>query len=89
MSAPARSILLMNRKVGTPRPSSSLHRVRVWPWMPSVPLTTSTAQSSTPSTRSISAEKSTCPGVSSRVSAVSPQVSSACLAKMVMPRSRS
>ena len=70
-------------------PSSSRQRVRVWAWTPPAPLMTSTAQSSTPSTRSISAEKSTCPGVSSRVRAVSPQVSSACLAKMVMPRSRS
>jgi len=72
-----------------PLPSSSRQRVRVWPWTPSVPLTTKMAKSSTWRARSISAEKSTCPGVSSRVIPQSFQVSRACLEKMVMPRSRS
>ena len=88
-SAPARSILLTNSNTGTPYRSSSRHSVRVWAWTPSVPLTTSTAQSSTRSVRSVSAEKSTWPGVSSSVTSVSSRGSTACLEKMVMPRSRS
>ena len=88
-SAPARSILLTNRKVGMWYRSSSRHSVRVWPWTPSVPLMTSTAQSSTWRVRSISAEKSTWPGVSSSVTWWSGRSKTACLEKMVMPRSRS
>ncbi len=47
------------------------------------------AQSSTASARSASAEKSTWPGVSSKVSSTFSSGSTACLEKMVMPRSRS
>ena len=89
LSAPARSILLTNKNVGIWYRSNSLHSVRVWPWTPSVPLMTKIAQSSTCSVRSISAEKSTWPGVSSSVTAAWGSVSSACLEKIVMPRSRS
>ena len=88
-SAPAWSILLTKRKTGTPYRSSSRHRVSVWLCTPSAPLMTSTAQSSTRSTRSVSAEKSAWPGVSTRVSSAFSRGRMACLAKMVMPRSRS
>ena len=71
-SAPARSILLIKRKAGTWYRSSRRQRVRVWAWTPSVPLMTRMAQSSTWRVRSASAEKSTWPGVSSRVISVSP-----------------
>ena len=47
------------------------------------------AQSSTWRVRSISLEKSTWPGVSSRVTSTLGSGSTACLEKMVMPRSRS
>ena len=47
------------------------------------------AQSSTWRVRSISLEKSTWPGVSSRVTSTPGSGSTACLEKMVMPRSRS
>ena len=83
------SILFTKTKVGTPCRASSRHSVSVWPCTPSAPLTSSTAQSSTCTARSVSAEKSTCPGVSSRVIPQSFQVSRASLEKMVMPRSRS
>ena len=46
----------------------SCQRVRVWAWTPSVPLTTSTAQSSTGITRSASGAKSAWPGVSTSTS---------------------
>ena len=81
--------MLTNRNTGTPYRSSNRHSVRVWPWTPSVPLITRMAQSSTRSVRSVSAEKSTWPGVSSSVTSKSPSGSTACLEKMVMPRSRS
>ena len=74
------SILLTKRKTGTPASSSSCHRVSVWPWTPSAALTTRMAQSSTCRARSVSAEKSTCPGVSTRVSSKSPRRKMACLA---------
>jgi len=61
----------------------------VWACTPSAPLTTSTAQSSTGSTRSVSAEKSTWPGVSSSVNSASPHGKTAPAAKIVMPRRRS
>ncbi len=67
----------------------SRHRVSVWAWTPSVAEITSTAQSSTARVRSISAEKSTWPGVSRRVTEKRPVSNRACLEKMVMPRSRS
>ena len=54
--------------------------------MPSVPLMTSTAQSKMGMTRSASAEKSTWPGVSTKVMDKEGVSSSACLEKMVMPR---
>ena len=50
---------------------------------------TRTAQSSTRSVRSASAEKSTWPGVSSNVTSTVSRDSTACLEKMVIPRSRS
>ena len=84
--APTRSIFVTNRKVGILCRFSSRQSVSVWACTPSLPEITSTAQSSTGRVRSISAEKSTCPGVSSRVTAVSVQSSMACLEKMVMPR---
>ena len=64
-------------------------QVRVCPCTPSVPLMTRMAQSSTWRVRSISLEKSTWPGVSSRVTSTPGSGSTACLEKMVMPRSRS
>ena len=88
-SAPARSILVINKNVGIPCLFSSRQSVSVCACTPSLPEITRTAQSSTGRVRSISAEKSTCPGVSSRVSNVPDQSSMACLEKMVIPRSRS
>ena len=61
----------------------------MWAWTPSAPLMTRTAQSSTRSTRSASAEKSTWPGVSSKVTSTVSRDSTACLEKMVIPRWRS
>ena len=81
--------MVTNTKVGTPARSSSRQSVSVWACTPSVPLMTSTAQSSTRSVRSASAEKSTCPGVSSRVTLRPPNAVCACLAKIVMPLARS
>ena len=58
-SAFARSIFVTNTKHGTLYRRNSAHSVSVCACTPSVPLTTSTAQSSTESVRSVSAEKST------------------------------
>ena len=59
--------MLINTKQGTPFLFSSRQSVSVCAWTPSTPLMTSTAQSITGSVRSVSAAKSTCPGVSSSV----------------------
>ena len=88
-SGQGRSILLRNKKVGIPRLLRSFHKVLVWLCTPAGALTTKMAQSSTESVRSISAEKSTCPGVSRSVAWMSPASSTACLEKMVIPRWRS
>ena len=89
LSAPARSDLFMKIKTGTRCRSSRRQSVSVWLCTPSVPLMTRMAQSMTCSARSASAEKSTWPGVSSRVRTASGRFSRASLEKMVMPRARS
>ena len=67
----------------------SFHSVRVWLCTPSGAEITRMAQSKTSRVRSVSAEKSTCPGVSSSVADLLPRLSRASLEKMVMPRWRS
>ena len=62
---------------------------RVWGCTPSTAETTSTAPSSTPSTRSTSAMKSGWPGVSIRLTVVSPTTNDTTADLMVMPRWRS
>ena len=82
-----RSVLFRKRITGIFRCSSRRQRVRVCGWTPSVALITSTAASSTPRARSISPEKSVCPGVSRNVRSVWFQVRRASFEKMVIPRS--
>ena len=68
---------------------NSCQSVSVWLCTPSRPLITKMAASNTCKVRSVSAEKSTCPGVSSKVMVFSGRGRMACLEKMVIPRSRS
>lgn len=94
MSAPSLSVLFRKIIVGICRFCSSLKSVTVWLCTPSAQETTSSAASSTDSARSISPEKSTCPGVSISVtkSGSPPETgheSVACSVKIVMPRARS
>ena len=94
MSAPSLSVLFRKIIVGIFRFCSSLKSVTVWLCTPSAQETTSSAASSTDSARSISPEKSTCPGVSISVtkSGSPPETgheSVACSVKIVMPRARS
>ncbi|SFA78617.1 hypothetical protein SAMN05192575_101385 [Nocardioides alpinus] len=88
-SAPARSILLTNSSVGTPSRCRARIRIRVCGCTPSTADRTSTAPSSTPSTRSTSAMKSGCPGVSITLTTRSPTGNATTAALMVMPRRRS
>ncbi len=87
--APARSILLTKRRVGSRRFRSERISTRVCAWTPSTADSTSTAPSSTASARSTSAMKSGWPGVSTRLTWRSPTPNAATAERMVMPRSRS
>ncbi|CAM5270687.1 hypothetical protein SALBM311S_12554 [Streptomyces alboniger] len=62
---------------------------RVCAWTPSTAETTSTAPSRTPSTRSTSAMKSGCPGVSIRLTVTSSSAKETTADLMVIPRRRS
>ena len=87
--APARSILLTKISVGTPSRCSAPKSTRVCACTPSTAEITSTAPSSSASTRSTSAMKSGWPGVSIRLTVVSPMANETTAARMVMPRVRS
>ena len=88
-SAPTRSILLMNTTVGTPSRRRARNSSNVCDCTPSTAETTRTAPSRTPSTRSTSAMKSGCPGVSMRL-IVTPSTTKDTTADLiVIPRWRS
>jgi len=87
--APARSILLTKMSVGTPSRCRALKSTRVCARRPSTAEMTSTAPSSRASTRSTSAIKSGWPGVSIRLTVVSPMANETTAARIVMPRARS
>jgi hypothetical protein len=88
-SAPARSSLLTNAIRGTPYRSACRHTDSLCGSTPATASKTATAPSSTRRERSTSSEKSTCPGVSIRLSRWPAQSQLTAAAKMVMPRSRS
>ncbi len=88
-SAPVRSTLLTNSRVGTCRRCSARIRIRVCGWTPSTADSTRTAPSSTTSERSTSAMKSGWPGVSTTLTVRSPSGNATTAARMVMPRRRS
>ena len=87
LSASLRSILFTNRKTGIRCRSSSFQRVRVCSLIPAVASITSTQASSTARVRSVSAERSTCPGVSRNENSTPPKFRTVCFEKIVMPRS--
>ncbi len=84
-SVPGWSILFTNKNTGTSYLFNNFHNVYTSPCTPSLPSITRIAASSTCSVRSISAEKSTCPGVSNRVISTSFHRILACLEKIVIP----
>src|SRR4051794_3133802 len=88
-SAPMRSILFTNSKVGTRSRCRARIRIRVCGWTPSTAESTSTAPSSTPRARSTSAMKSGCPGVSTTLTVVPSSGNDTTAALIVMPRRRS
>ncbi len=88
-SAPVRSTLLTNSRVGTCRRCSARIRIRVCGCTPSTADSTRTAPSSTTSERSTSAMKSGWPGVSTTLTVRSPSGNATTAARMVMPRRRS
>ena len=88
-SAPARSILLTNMSVGMRRRCSAPIRMRVCGCTPSTAEITRTAPSRTLRTRSTSAMKSGCPGVSIRLTWTSRSANDATADLIVMPRCRS
>ena len=88
-SAPGRSSLFTNSRVGMRSRCSARIRMRVCGCTPSTPESTSTAPSSTFRTRSTSAMKSGWPGVSIRLTCTSPSANDATAALIVIPRCRS
>ncbi len=88
-SAPPRSTLLTNRKVGTPTSRSARQMTTVCGWTPSTADRTRTAASRTVRDRSTSAMKSGWPGVSRTLTVRSPRSKEVTAARIVMPRRRS
>ena len=88
-SAPTRSILFAKTRNGIRSRSRMRISTRVCAWTPSTADTTSTAPSSTARARSTSATKSEWPGVSMRLTRVSPTVNATTAERIVMPRARS
>ena len=88
-SAPPRSILLMKIAWARPGGARTHQRTTVCDWTPSTADTTRTAASSTARLRSTSAMKSEWPGVSMRLTWMSPTANDATFVRTVMPRRRS